>query len=209
MDKAIEARWPPTLKYRPFYLVVKGLASVFISDIGTNMDWARRVYGAQPFVNKTTLPYAAFETAFKTAFPPAIAINVSATATPSYFDAAYVLAYAVAANGGNPVTGPNLSDAIRAKLTPAPMGTPAARQIMVGSDNIFAAFTALGMNDRIDLQGLTGNLDFQKNGDVDQTQEIFCMQTEGDHVSGVKSAGMVFDPSLGMVTGAILNCPGP
>jgi hypothetical protein len=216
MDKDVEARWPTDAKYRPTWLVVKGIASVFTDSIGTNADWARRVYGTQPFVDKTTTAYAAFEMSFKSKFPPNVAQQVGSTATPSYYDAAYVLAYAVTANRGNPVTGANLANAIRNQLTPVPAGVmPKPRELSVGFDNAFTALTALSAGDRIDLQGLTGKLDFLPNGDVNQTQEIFCMRTEPDaqggfgKVVGVKSSGMYFDPQRAQVIGSVMGCPGP
>ena len=208
MDKEIEAKWPAGAPYRPIWLVVKGIAQVFSDDIGSNEDWAKRVYGAQPYVDKSTPSYRAYEQAFKDTYPQ-YASSVSVTATPSYFDAAYVLAYGVAANGTDPVTGPNLADAIRNRLTPP------GRKIFVGYDRIFEVLSALSNGERVDLQGLTGSLDFFANGDVPQTQEVFCMKTEpgpGDSfgkVVGVKASGMMYDPLLDAVTGSIANCPGP
>jgi branched-chain amino acid transport system substrate-binding protein len=208
MDKEIEARWPAAAPYRPIWLVVKGIAQVFSDDIGSNEDWARRVYGAQPYVDKSTPAYRAYEQAFKDTYPQ-YASSVSVTATPSYFDAAYVLAYGVAANGTDAITGPNLADAIRNRLTPP------GRKVFVGYDRIFEVLTALSNGERVDLQGLTGSLDFLANGDVPQTQEVFCMKTEpgpGESfgkVVGVKASGMMYDPAIDAVTGTISACPGP
>jgi hypothetical protein len=208
MDRDIEARWPMEAPHRPFWLVVKGIAQVFTDDIGTNEDWARRVYGAQPYVDKSTAAYRAYEQSFKDTYP-AYAASVSVTATPSYFDSAYLLAYGVAASGADPVTGLNLARSIRMRLTPP------GRKISVGYDRVFEVLTALAGGDRVDLQGLTGSLDFFPNGDVPQTQEVFCMKTEpgpGDSfgkVVGVKASGMMYDPTTDTVTGMIANCPGP
>ena len=208
MDKQIEAMWPATLPYRPIWLVVKGIANVFANDIGTDESWARRVYGAQPYVDKSTSAYRGYEQLFRDSYPQ-LAASVSVTATPSYFDAAYVMAYAVAANGALPVTGANLADAIRTRLTPP------GRKIFVGYDRIFEVLSTLSNGERVDLQGLTGSLDFLPNGDVSQTQEVFCMKTEAGpgntfgKVVGVKASGMIFDPDLDAVTGTIASCPGP
>jgi hypothetical protein len=210
MDKEIENRWP-AIPYRPYWMVVKGIATVFTNDIGYNQDWARRVYGSQPLVDKGTSAYRSYEQSFRANYPN---LMVGVTATPSYFDGAYLLAYAVAANGLRPVTGRNLADAIRTRLIPA-KGAPPARQFAVGYDNIFGVLNALSGGERIDLQGLTGNLDFLENGDVNQTQEIFCMQTEATtdgalgKVIGVKASGMIFDPLSDSLTGSITGCPGP
>ncbi len=210
MDKEIENRWTETA-YRPIWLVVKGIATVFTNDIGSNEDWAKRVYGSQPLVDMKTPAYSSFEQSFRANFP---SLMVKATATPSYFDAGYVLAYAVAANGSKPITGRNLADAIRDHLIPVPGAAP-ARQLYVGYDNVFTALTALSNGDRIDLQGLSGSLDFLPNGDVSQTQEIFCMQTEPGpngtfgRVIGPKASGLIFDPTTETVMGSISGCPGP
>ena len=209
MDKEIERRWPTTVAHRPYWLVVKGIANVFSESIGTNENWARRVYGAQPYVDKSTPAYRSFEPAFRERFPT-IAASATVTATPSYFDAAYVLAYAVAANGNRPITGANLANAIRERLTPGPY----AKAHFVGYDSVLAVFTALSSGERVDLTGLTGSLNFEENGDVPQTQEVFCMKTEGappalGKVVGVKAAGMIFDPIVDSVTGTIDGCPGP
>jgi hypothetical protein len=204
MDKEIEARWPAQPGHRPFWLVVKGIATVFTGSIGTNFDWARRVLGAQPYVDKSTAAYQAYQQDFRDSFP-ALANNVSVTATPSYFDAAYLLAYAVAASSPGPVTGAGLASAVRARLTPP------GRKVSVGYDRIFEVLSALGGGDRVDLAGLTGSLDFLPNGDVPQTQEVFCMTTEpapggARKVVGVKASGMMFDPAQDAVTGTISNC---
>ena len=206
MDKEIESRWSTQLRHRPFWLVVKGIATVFTNSIGTNEGWARRVYGAQPYIDKSTAAYQAYEQDFRDSVPT-LANNVSVTATPSYFDATYLLAYAAAANGAQPVTGANLATAIRTRLTPP------GRKISVGYDRIFEVLSTLGSGERVDIQGLTGSLDFLPNGDVPQTQEVFCMKTEpaaggARKVVGVKSSGMVFDPDLDAVTGTIADCPG-
>jgi ABC-type branched-subunit amino acid transport system substrate-binding protein len=210
MDKEIETRWAEPA-YRPTWLVVKGIVTVFTNDIGSNEDWARRVYGAQPLVDKSTTAYRSFEQSFKANFP---SLMVGATATPSYFDATYLLAYAVAASGPLPITGRNLADAIRARLMPLMPGPP-LRQYSVGYDSVFGVLTALSNGERIDLQGLTGSLDFLDNGDIAQTQEIFCMQTEPGpngsfgRVIGAKASGLIFDPVTETVTGTIAGCPGP
>jgi hypothetical protein len=215
MDKELESKWPAAAPYRPYYLVVKGIANILATDIGTNMDWARRVYGAQPYVDKSTDAYRAYERAFKDTFPQ-YTVSAGVTATPSYFDATYVAAYAVAANGTAPLTGTNLANAIRTRLTPAPAGMPVATKIPVGLDKTFAVISALGKGERVDLVGLTGSLDFFGNGDVPQTQEVFCMKTEPGEggslgkVVGVKAAGMTYDADLDQVTGSISpDCPGP
>jgi hypothetical protein len=107
------------------------------------------------------------------------------------------------------VTGANLAAAIRARLTPP------GRKVSVGYDRIFEVLSALASGERVDLQGLTGSLDFLPNGDVPQTQEVFCMKTEPGpggsfgKVVGVKASGMVSDAETGMVTGTIMGCPGP
>jgi ABC-type branched-subunit amino acid transport system substrate-binding protein len=208
MAKELEAQWPPNAPYRPYYLVVKGLVTVFVNDVGTNESWARRILGAQPYVDKSTAAYRAFEQAFRDNYPHLTA-GATATATPSYFDGAYVLAYAVAANGNQPVTGANLATAIRTRLTPP------GRKISVGYDRIFEVFSTLAGGERVDLEGLTGSLDFFANGDVPQTQEVFCMKTEPapgggfGKVVAVKAAGMIFDPTTDTVSGTIKDCPGP
>jgi ABC-type branched-subunit amino acid transport system substrate-binding protein len=208
MDREIERLWPPGAPYRPFYLVVKGLAKVFGDDIGADEGWARRVLGAQPYFDKSTPSYRAYEQFYKDTYPQ-LAASVGLAATPAYFDATYVMAYAVVANGNRPVTGANLADAVRTRLTPP------GRRIFVGYDRIFEVLTALGNGERVDVQGITGTLDFLPNGDVPQTQEVFCMKTEPGpgmsfgKVVGAKNSGMVFDADRDAIVGMIGNCPGP
>jgi hypothetical protein len=210
LDKEIENGWPQ-IPYRPFWFVVKGIAGIFAKDIGSNEDWARRVYGAQPYVNQMTQPYRSFEQAYKALYPD---LQVTATATPSYYDTAYLLAYALVANDPHPITGRNLADAIRNRLMPV-KGDSTIKQFTIGFDSLFPGFKALNDGERIDLAGLTGNMDFLPNGDIDQTQEIFCMQTQPDpkggfgKVIGVKGSGLIFDPTKDTVVGTIAGCPGP
>jgi hypothetical protein len=216
MDKEIEAQWPASLPYRPVWLVVKGIAATLIRDVGTNQNWAKRIYGAQPFIAKTP-DYSTYSTNFTnfvsmagSTYPAAVANNVSVTATPSYYDATYLLAYATVANGDKPLTGKNLADAVRTRLMPP----NATRKVSVGYDHIFEVYSALTHGEHIDLDGLTGPLDFDEHGDMKQTQEVFCMQTEAldggfGIVKGVKASGLNFDPFQDKVVGTVSNCPGP
>ena len=52
-----------------------------ISSVGGNEDWARRVYGAQPFVDKSPPAYHFFEQSFIDNYPDLRAL-ASVTATP-------------------------------------------------------------------------------------------------------------------------------
>lgn len=95
---------------------------------------------------------------FPTALPPSDSVAAST------YDAVYAIAMAIAANGDNPVTGPNLSNALP-RLTTGPL-------ISAGPASLADAFSTLPQG-TIDLDGITGPLDFQQSTPDVHTDLLF------------------------------------
>jgi branched-chain amino acid transport system substrate-binding protein len=207
----IEKGWP--LDWAPpVWLGSRGTIAVFAgaspSPTG-GLDPAppplrRRFYGAQPFIDHTTDAFRAFERTYQKATGTAPSGLIQPLA---YFDAAYLLAYAAAANARSPLTGASLSAAIRTRLTPG----PGAQKLSVGEDGVPPVLIALDNGDRVDLQGIVGPLDFDDRGDAPQPQEFFCVTATPDFPGGPLRPvpgrlDMVYDPATDTLIGAGGGC---
>jgi branched-chain amino acid transport system substrate-binding protein len=101
------------------------------------------------------------------------------TGASNAYDAAYVLAYAVVAAGDKPltgITGADLRDAFRKRLDDETLDG--------GPDDLDLtdAFARLNAGLNIDLNGVSGPLDFDVNGNVETDVEIWCLAVDSGAV---------------------------
>jgi branched-chain amino acid transport system substrate-binding protein len=95
------------------------------------------------------------------------------------YDGFYVAAYAAAALGAEPITGPRLARALGRLLPP---GEP----VDVGPGGIYAALNLLAGGKNVDLQGTLTTLDFDpETGDVPADFAILCAGPAGYTESGL------------------------
>ncbi|MEO7326946.1 MAG: hypothetical protein ABI193_00100, partial [Minicystis sp.] len=123
------------------------------------------------------------------------------TATAAPYDAFYLLAYATAALGEEPITGTKLGRAIGRIVPP---GVP----IDVGAGGIYQALSVLRSGQNIDLQGTTTTLDFDREtGEPTADFAVFCLKggQKGAPVEAVES-GISFIARNGKLTGT-RSCP--
>jgi hypothetical protein len=116
------------------------------------------------------------------------------------YDAFYLIAYAIAALGDKPVTGPNLARAI-------PRLIPPGEPIEVSPAAIFDGFKILRSGRNVDLQGTTTSLDFDlETGDPPVDIVILCPKQGRRGEILTAESGVEFKASSRKLHGK-LDCP--
>ena len=195
--KPLEAGWKADPN-RPEYVLID---SVKVPDLTTlvkgNDALRRRVRGTgiKPGA-ETALVYGEFQLNFGVAFP-----GTSATTSgmgPSY-DAAYSLAYALAATRNEPVSGAAIARGLR-RLAGGPT------QIEVGITKVTTAFQKLANGEKIKALGTFGPLEWDPNGAVvGGTLEMWCIGAPGG-TPAYQSSGLTFDIKTKTATGMYTQC---
>ncbi|WP_394830812.1 hypothetical protein LVJ94_30315 [Pendulispora rubella] len=125
-------------------------------------------------------------THFTTEFPQlAQSSSPSATLVHQWYDAVFLAAYAIVANGNKPLTGENLAATLS-------QFNPPGSTVRSGTADITRAFGLLNSGQGIDLDGLSGNLNFDlATGFVDYEAEISCpeIDTKTGRVVNFKATG--------------------
>lgn len=188
----IETAWndlnpmPP----RPYYLFPDGgKVSELTDGIGADDDRRKRVRG--------TVPGGASELygAFKLRYKAYIKEEPLAYADTGY-DAAYLLAYGMAAVGDKPITGASLSDALKHMSK----GTPIDAGPTNGSIN--KAFDAIQSSGEIDYNGASGPLNFDpKTGEAKADIDIWCIGRNAQMDPVFLSSGAHFDANTSKIVG--------
>src|SRR5262249_38884264 len=86
------------------------------------------------------------------------------------YDSVYAMAYAIASLRDEPLTGPNIAAALRR------LNQPGAPVVNVGGIAIPGIYERLKSGRPFDLQGASGSLDWDQNGDVVQDIDILCVK---------------------------------
>jgi hypothetical protein len=189
--RAVERAWPVRDKARPRYVVSSVSEPEIAALIQERPEAHRRILGVEtvttsPAVRKLVLRY-------NEVFSPK---TTAEGVTGAPYDAFYVLAYAAAALGDQPVTGVALARAIPRLLPP---GDP----IDVGPAGIFTALHALEGGKTINLAGSMTSLDFDlETGDPTADFSVQCVSAAGQAVE----SGVVYDARSGRLQGR-LHCP--
>jgi hypothetical protein len=195
---AVERAWPRAAPFRPRYLLGT-LAGISLQPLLARDPEARkRIFGVD--TRSDTAVIAKFVMHHNEVFPTTKTTAAEGTFAP--YDSFYLLAYATAALGPQPITGIGLAGALR-RLQPP--GEP----IEVGPAAIYAALAALAAGKTIDLEGTTTTLDFdQETGDATATFSLYCWAPGGPAGAPphVIESGVHFDGKTQKPTGA-LHCP--
>jgi hypothetical protein len=145
-------------------------------------------------------PIGDFVVKFRSAFPQLL--NSPFPELPllhSWYDATYMAAYAIAANGNKPVTGTNLAVTL-------PKFLPPGTTVHTGSTDIPNALGLLQSGGSIDLEGLSGNLNLDpKNGSPNYDLDELCPDVDPTTktMKGWRPAG--FSTTNGVGAGSV-NC---
>jgi branched-chain amino acid transport system substrate-binding protein len=192
----VEQQWPAGVP-RPYLLMSDGaLVTPFFEAVdrfrgdGGADDPRRRIRGTSP-ANPSGATFTSYKLRFGAAYP---------TSDPYYtapaYDAAYVIAYGIAAAQGESLTGASIAKGIHRLLPP---GDP----IDVGPENIGATLSKLGSGGNVDLNGASGNLDFNPvTGDVTDDIDVWCVGLDSSQTAVQVSSGLVYSATKDGFVGA-------
>ncbi len=196
--------------YRPFYIGVRGLETPALmalmqaseDDAGSKRSFRKRIvttgFGA---VGSTV--FANFQLRYKAEFPDPAVPPPGQYAAQAY-DSVYLLAFAIAGAGEEPLTGSRISAGLL-KTQPA---QPAVPKIDVGPDSVSNAFIDLANGKQLDINGASGPLDIdQASGVVTTDVQLRCLNLDGSGKPiGWKDSGRYLSTASGELTGT-MNCP--
>lgn len=162
----IEKDWP-TMTPRPFYVMTDGVVGDALRDnIGQNENLRLRVTGTTPGRARSNPLFQAFASNYNTRFSDG---GAEVFGTAEAYDATYLIAYAAASIGDQPVTGPKLAQALGKMVPP---GMP----INVGVEAMPQALELIRAGQPIDFTGASGPLDFDLGkGEAAGDIQIWCL----------------------------------
>jgi len=171
MMKGIEDGWNPSLP-RPWYLLPEGDRVTELSDlVAKSPDYRlnERILGTAPGARRSDL-YSSFERSFRGAFGNRDPGNLAEFG----YDAAYLVAYAIAiANRASP-TGQELAAAMRNVSCKGKTTVPA------GSTGFSGYFKTAEIDGCIDFEGASGPLDFNPDtGEALSDIGMWCLRRNG------------------------------
>ena len=168
----IEQQWDPALPYKPYWIFPHNQFTKATTDfLAANdpPDLRQRIVGATPGTEDAN--YQQFKLNYPTVARDGSDPN-SFGASNTY-DSVYVTAFAAVALGAEKVTGRSLANAI-AKLKSGP-------KINVGVNDLNQGLNLLSQGQTIDLEGVSGPLDFDlATGDVLQQIQVWCIPLGDD-----------------------------
>lgn len=195
--KPLEERWPAGTQ-RPEYVLIDSVKVPDLIALATNNDDLRhraRGTGIVPAPESQPV-YELFKQQYQVAFQSGNP-NISGMG-PSY-DAAYAIAYAIAAIGDAPVSGPAIADAL-SRISGG------ETDIEVGSPDLTEAFSLLSEGNRIDAIGTFGPLKWDERGAVvGGTLEMWCIGASGG-TPQYRSSGLTFDLETMVESGKYVQC---
>ncbi len=170
----IEQQWDPGLPYKPYWVFphnqfTKATTDFLVANDTAERQLRQRIVGATPGTEDPN--YQQFKLNYPTVARDGTDPN-SFGASNSY-DAVYVTAFAAVALGSEKVTGRSLANAI-GKLKTGP-------KINVGVNDLNQGLNVLSQGQTINLEGVSGPLDFDlATGDVLQQIQVWCIPTGDD-----------------------------
>jgi serine/threonine-protein kinase len=193
---AVERAWPADARFRPRYVSDPLDPADLFRLVQERPDVRRRILRVDTV--SSTPAVAKFVMRYNEVFSPKLTAQ---DADDAAYDAFYVLAYAAAALGDEPITGPSLSRAIGRLLPP---GEP----VDVGPAGIHRVLTALRSGKNVDLVGAMTSLDFDlETGDATADFAVYCPAPAGrDGAWEMVESGLVYDARNKRLTGK-LRCP--
>ncbi len=154
---------------KPRWLLPDGIRTADLTNYAKGKpEFIARVRGTVPGV-VTPLAQSFFNIRYSAAFPdnPTLIFGMAGA-----YDATYMIAYGIAANGSNPITGVNIAKNL-AKL----VGGTA--KIDVGPARLAAGFAELTNGSAVDLNGTSGPLDFDPaTGEARSDIAIWCLRVD-------------------------------
>jgi ABC-type branched-subunit amino acid transport system substrate-binding protein len=191
----MEQQW--TASHRPYYFIIDpSKGPELLSAVTGNDNLRLRVRGTG---TKPAPDSADVANAFTVDFGVRYGTAPTASGCGTSYDAAYAIAYVLAATKDLPVTGTNVAKGLR-------MLASGSVTIATGSQDLLAAFQNLAQGKAINANGTACPLDWDANNAVkDGTIEMWCIGKSGD-TPLFQSSGLVFDIKTQTYSGAYVQC---
>jgi len=194
----IEAQWNAEAGAdRPYYVLIDSLKVPELLTAAANVNLRGRVRGTGI---KPTADSASVFLAFKLAYEGRYMMTLTASSTGPSYDAAYAIAYALAATKDLPVSGANIAAGLR-MLAGGPTTIP------VGAIKALDAFSRLGAGEKITAVGTFAPLEWNLKGAVvGATIEMWCIGFPANKVDYL-SSGLTYDLTTKQYQGTYTQCP--
>src|SRR5688572_6163854 len=196
--KPLEEGWTSGAP-RPQYVTIDSTKVPELLTLVTGNDELRRRVRGTGIVpgTESASVYETFKQAYLSAYPGSTA-TISGMG-PSY-DAAYSIAYAIAAAGDEAITVAIVSQNL-GKLGGG------ATTIEVGRQDVTRAFQQLSEGERIRAIGTFGALEWNENGTVvGGTLEMWCISAPGGGTPAYRSSMLYFDLASSTESGSYVQC---
>ena len=192
MFATLDATCPALPEDRPRYLMGNvDVEATLRRAVQEHPDLKRRLFGLSTPAGSAVV--AKFVARHNQLYSPKV---TSTSCTDAPYDAFYLLAYAAAALGDQPITGVGLARSIERLLPPGD-------RIDVGPSGIYPTFHALMAGKKVDLEGTMTSLDFNLDtGDATADFAVFCPEGRGASFDMVES-GLVYDARSGQLKGEL------
>jgi ABC-type branched-subunit amino acid transport system substrate-binding protein len=198
----LETAW--TAPDRPYYVTIDSVkVPELFAAAAASADLRSRVRGTGiTQTSQSRLVYTNFTLAYSGRYGQ----QPGAASTGPSYDAAYSIAYALAATKDLPVTGKNIAAGLR-KLAGGPT------LIEVGRTRAVAAFTKLsgggdGGGENITAIGTFGPLEWDSTGSpVSAALEMWCVTAPEGGMPGAASSGLFYDLKTKQYSGTYTQCP--
>jgi ABC-type branched-subunit amino acid transport system substrate-binding protein len=199
----LEQAWPPSLAYRPHYLMGDGAypRPELVAAVGANNELRQRVLGTAPGVlatapGMTPMLYSRFLNHYESVFHDGTTPIFSTAAT---YDAVYMLAYSIAGLGGRPLTGSSIAGGFARVVATSPDA-----RFTVGPDDINRALQEIASSKNIALRGTSGPLAFDlSTGDTQTDVQVWCLQSSNAQFA---DTGLYYSATTSRLEGQ-LSCP--
>ncbi len=191
----LDAAWGAGPK--PYYVLIdSGKTPELITAVTTSEDLRLRVRGTGVTSSEES---KAVHTTFGLNYKAKYGDFPDLSGMGPAYDAAYAVAFAMAAQGTKPVSGANLAGGLRSL-------TGGVTKVKVGPTEVTKAFTELGKGNAISVVGTLGPFEWDSNGDVlGSLIEVWCIGKAGS--IGYGSSGVTYNTKTKVTAGTYTQCP--
>lgn len=195
----LEQQWDERVAPRPHYMLTdSSKIPELIEAVAANDGLRRRIRGTGVTPSPASVPvYNAFRLDYGATFDGSVTYSGMGPA----YDAAYAVAYALAATHDQPISGASIAQGLRR------LGT-GEKVVEVGLTTVLSAFQTLVAGDTIRALGTFSPLDWNESGAVaSATLEIWCIAPAVERAGpAFRSSGLTYDIRAQKSLGSYMGC---
>ncbi|MCA9627106.1 MAG: hypothetical protein KC766_05555, partial [Myxococcales bacterium] len=196
----VEDKWDTA--DRPKYLLPEGgKVDELEGIVAAQPDLSARILGTVPGAQLAS-GYSGFAQRFSAFYnePPG-------TFSEFAYDAAYLLAYAIAISGKGHPSGPEMAAAMKLVSPDPNTGCTGGDQVDAGPTGFSGHFQTAATQRCIDFDGVSGPLDFDnETGEASSDIAIWCPERSGSSVS-LAAQSEYYSAADGKIQGTVTFCP--